>query len=206
MSVQLAINKSGGGKAGSLDLSDAFGADYNEALIHQVVVAYQAGARSGTKAQKNRAAVAGGGAKPWRQKGTGRARAGTISSPIFRGGGRAFPATTRDFSQKVNRKMYRAAMRSILSELNRLDRLVVIDELVMDSPKTKALVDTLAGLDASKALVVTADDNDNVALSARNLNSVAVCNSREIDPVSLLSFDKVVVTVDAARIIDEALK
>lgn len=206
MSVQLTINKSGGGTSGSLDLSDAFGAEYNEALIHQVVTAYQAGGRAGTRAQKNRAAVAGGGAKPWRQKGTGRARAGTISSPIFRGGGRAFPASTRDFSQKVNRKMYRAAMRSILSELNRLERLVVIDELNMDSPKTKSLVDTLAGLDASRALVVTADDNDNIALSARNLHAVGVCNSREIDPVSLLSYDKVVVTVDAARIIDEALK
>lgn len=206
MSVQLTINKSGGGESGSLDLSDAFSAEYNEALIHQVVVAYQAGGRAGTSAQKNRAAVAGGGAKPWRQKGTGRARAGTVSSPIFRGGGRTFPATTRDYSQKVNRKMYRAAMRSILSELNRLDRLVVIDELTMDTPKTKALVDTLAGLGASRSLVVTADDNDNIALSARNLHSVGVCNSREIDPVSLLSFDKVVVTVDAARIIDEALK
>ena len=206
MSVQLSVNKSGGGSAGSLDLSDAFGAEYNEALIHQVVVAYQAGGRAGTKAQKNRAQVAGGGAKPWRQKGTGRARAGTITSPIFRGGGRAFPASTRDYSQKVNRKMYRAAMRSILSELNRLERLVVVDDLAMDTPKTKALVDTLKGLEASNALLVTAEDNDNLALSARNLHHVAVCNSKEIDPVSLLSFDKVVVTVDAAKMIDEVLK
>ncbi|MGB5706602.1 MAG: 50S ribosomal protein L4 [Arenicellales bacterium] len=206
MSVQLAINKSGGGQSGTLDLSDAFGAEYNEALIHQVVTAYQAGARAGTKGQKNRAAVAGGGAKPWRQKGTGRARAGTITSPIFRGGGRAFPAFTRDYSQKVNRKMYRAAMRSILSELHRQERLVVVDALSMEAPKTGTLVKTLAALNADKALVVLAEDNENIELSARNLNSVAVCNSREIDPVSLLSFDKIVVTVDAVRNIDEALK
>jgi large subunit ribosomal protein L4 len=206
MSVQLSINKSSGGQSGSIDLSDAFGAEYNEALIHQVVIAYQAGARAGTRAQKNRAAVAGGGAKPWRQKGTGRARAGTISSPIFRGGGRAFPAANRDFSQKVNRKMYRAAMRSILSELGRQDRLVVVDELAMDKPHTKSLVGTLASLDANQALVVIAEDNANIELSARNLKHIAVCNSSEIDPVSLLSFDKVVVTVEAAKKIDEALK
>jgi len=206
MSVQLSINKPGGGQSGTIDLSDSFSADYNEALIHQVVIAYQAGARAGTRAQKNRAAVAGGGAKPWRQKGTGRARAGTISSPIFRGGGRAFPASTRDFSQKVNRKMYRAAMRSILSELGRQERLVVVDELVMDKPHTKSLSETLTSLDAGKALVVLAEDNSNIELSARNLKHVAVCNSSEIDPVSLLSFDKVVITVEAAKNIDEALK
>ena len=175
MSVQLAINASTGGDAGTIDLSDAFGAAYNEALIHQVVVAYQAGARSGTRAQKNRASVVGGKAKPWRQKGTGRARAGTLNSPIFRGGGRAFPASTRDFSQKVNRKMYRAAMRSILSELTRLDRLVVVDDLTADAPKTKALSASLNALDANMALIVLAEDNANVELSARNLKSVAVC-------------------------------
>ena len=206
MSVQIAINKSGGGESGTMDLSDAFGAAYNEALIHQVVTAYRAGGRAGTKAQKNRASVAGGGAKPWRQKGTGRARAGTITSPIFRGGGRAFPASTRDYSQKVNRKMYRAAMRSILSELNRQERLVVVEELSMEAPKTAALVKTLSALDANRALVVLAEDDPNIELSARNLRSVAVINSHEIDPLSLLSFDKVVVTVDAMKNIDEALK
>jgi large subunit ribosomal protein L4 len=206
MSVQVAINKSDGGESGTIDLSDAFGTEYNEALIHQVVTAYQAGARSGTRAQKNRAAVAGGGAKPWRQKGTGRARAGTLSSPIFRGGGRAFPASTRDFSQKVNRKMYRAAMRSILSELNRLGRLVIIDNLAMDKPQTKTLVATLNALDANKALLVLAEDSTNIELSARNLHWISVCNSSEIDPLSLLCHEKVVVTVDAAKIIDEALK
>ena len=206
MSVQIAINKSGGGESGTMDLSDAFGAAYNEALIHQVVTAYRAGGRAGTKAQKNRASVAGGGAKPWRQKGTGRARAGTITSPIFRGGGRAFPASTRDYSQKVNRKMYRAAMRSILSELNRQERLVVVEGLSMEAPKTGALVKTLSALDANRALVVLAEDDPNIELSARNLRSVAVINSHEIDPLSLLSFDKVVVTVDAMKKIDEALK
>ncbi|MDD9810983.1 MAG: 50S ribosomal protein L4 [Gammaproteobacteria bacterium] len=209
MTVQLKINPTGGGKSKSrnLDLSDAaFGIDFNEALVHQVVVAYQAGRRAGTRAQKNRAAVRGGGAKPWRQKGGGRARAGSIRSPIFRGGGVTFPATTKDFSHKVNRKMYRAAMRSILSELHRQERLVVVDQLAMDAPSTKQLAATLRALDAGRALVVLAGDDRNVELSARNLASVEVCVSGQIDPVSLISYDKVVVTVDAARQIDEALQ
>jgi len=209
MTVQLKINPTGGGKSKSrnLDLSDAaFGIDFNEALVHQVVVAYQAGRRAGTRAQKNRAAVRGGGAKPWRQKGGGRARAGSIRSPIFRGGGVTFPATTKDFSHKVNRKMYRAAMRSILSELHRQERLVVVDQLAMDAPSTKQLASTLRALDAGRALVVLAGDDRNVELSARNLVSVEVCVSGQIDPVSLISYDKVVVTVDAARQIDEALQ
>lgn len=209
MTVQLKINPIGGGKSKSrnLDLSDAaFGIDFNEALVHQVVVAYQAGRRAGTRAQKNRAAVRGGGAKPWRQKGGGRARAGSIRSPIFRGGGVTFPATTKDFSHKVNRKMYRAAMRSILSELHRQERLVVVDQLAMDAPSTKQLASTLRALDAGRALVVLAGGDRNVELSARNLASVEVCVSGQIDPVSLISYDKVVVTVDAARQIDEALQ
>ncbi|MDD9822140.1 MAG: 50S ribosomal protein L4 [Gammaproteobacteria bacterium] len=209
MTVQLKINPIGGGKSKSrnLDLSDAaFGIDFNEALVHQVVVAYQAGRRAGTRAQKNRAAVRGGGAKPWRQKGGGRARAGSIRSPIFRGGGVTFPATTKDFSHKVNRKMYRAAMRSILSELHRQERLVVVDQLAMDAPSTKQLASTLRALDAGRARVVLAGGDRNVELSARNLASVEVCVSGQIDPVSLISYDKVVVTVDAARQIDEALQ
>ena len=206
MSVQLAINNPAGGQNGTVDLSDAFGADYNESLIHQVVVAYQAGARAGTKGLKNRSAVAGGGAKPWRQKGTGRARAGTIRSPIFRGGGVTFAASTRDHSQKVNRKMYRAAMRSILSELNRQDRLIVIDDFTMDIPKTRELANTLKGLEVGEVLLVLGEDNDNIELSARNLPSVAVITSREVDPVSLVSFDKVVMTVGAVKNIDEVLK
>ncbi len=182
-----------------------FGVGFNESLVHQVVVAYQAGGRSGTRAQKNRAAASGGGAKPWKQKGTGRSRAGTIRSPIFTGGGRAFPLSTRDFSQKVNKKMYRAAMRSILSELNRQERLVVVDSMSMDTPKTGSLVRMLKGLNADQALIVLSDDNLNVELSARNLQSVSVCNSRSIDPVSLISHPKVVITADAARSIDETL-
>jgi len=210
MTVQLKINPIGGGRGGKLDLSEAaFGIDFNEALVHQVVVAYQAGARAGTRAQKNRAAVRGGGAKPWRQKGGGRARAGSIRSPIFRGGGVTFPASTKDFSHKVNRKMYRAALRSILSELHRQERLVVVDRFALDAPSTKTLAATLKELDAPRALLVMradAPEVGNVELSARNLVAVAVCASGQIDPVSLISFDKVVVTADAARQIDEALQ
>ena len=206
MSVQLAINSTGGSQDGTVDLSDAFGVDYNEALVHQVVVAYQAGAREGTRGQKNRSAVSGGGAKPWRQKGTGRARAGTIRSPIFRGGGVTFAATTRDHSQKVNRKMYRAAMRSILSELNRQERLVVVEDFAMEQPKTAELAAKLKAMDVGEALLILGEDNENIELSARNLPMVAVINSREVDPVSLISFDKVVATVSAVKNIDEVLK
>ncbi|WP_423907901.1 50S ribosomal protein L4 [Candidatus Spongiihabitans sp.] len=207
MTIQLKVNKLTDGKDGKVGLSDiSFGVKFNQALVHQVVTAYQAGGRSGTRAQKNRAAVRGGGVKPWKQKGSGRARVGTIRSPIFVGGGRTFPASTQDFSQKVNKKMYRAAMRSILSELARQDRLVVVDELSMDAPKTKSLLETLSKLEAVQALIVLAEDNDNVELSARNLKSVAVCNSREIDPVSLIRYEKVVMTVDAAKNIDEAFQ
>lgn len=207
MTIQVKVNPVSGGKAANVDLSDAaFGAEFNESLVHQVVTAYQAGARSGTRAQKNRAAVSGGGSKPWKQKGTGRARAGTIRSPIFTGGGRAFPASTQDFSQKVNRKMYRAAMRQILSELNRQERLIVVDQIDMDSPKTKSLVETLSKLGAEQALIVLAEGNENIALSARNLGMVAVCTSSEIDPVSLIRFEKVIMTAEAAKNIDSALQ
>ena len=200
--MQLTVN---GGK--DIKVSEAtFGRDFSEALVHQVVTAYLAGARAGTKAQKNRSATSGGGAKPWRQKGTGRARAGTIRSPIFRGGGVTFAASTRDHSQKVNRKMYRAAMRSILSELNRQGRLIVVDDFTMEQPKTRELANTLKGLEVDEVLLVLGEDNDNIELSARNLPSVAVVTSREIDPVSLVSFDKVVATVSAVKNIDEVLK
>lgn len=207
MSVKLKVNDITGKKAGDVNLSDLnFGVDFNEALVHQVVVAYQAGARSGTRAQKNRSEVRGGGTKPWKQKGTGRARAGTIRSPIFTGGGRAFPAKTQDFSQKVNKKMYRAAMRSILSELTRQDRLIIVDDISMDIPKTRSLNETLSKLDAAHALIVLAEDNNNVALSARNLKSVSVCNSSEINPVDLIRHEKIVITENAAKSIDEALQ
>ncbi len=208
MTVQLKINPIAGGRGGDLQLSAVtFGRAFNEPLVHQVVVAYQAGGRAGTRAQKNRAAVRGGGAKPWRQKGTGRARAGTIRSPIFRGGGVAFPASTKDFSQKVNRGMYRAAMRSILSELSRQKRLIVVDKITMDAPSTKQLAATLAQLNvAANTLLVLAQTDENVELSARNLASVSVCASGRINPLSLVSHDKIVLTVDAARQIDEALQ
>jgi len=153
---------------------DIFGADYNEALIHQAVTAYQAGARQGTRGQKNRSAVSGGGAKPWRQKGTGRARAGTSRSPIWRGGGKTFPAITQDFSQKMNRKAYRTAMRSILSELVRQERLIVSDDFTVAEPKTKQLVQRMNEMKLEDVLLVTHDLDENLALAQRNLYNVGV--------------------------------
>ncbi len=199
------VNESGKSKS-DIEVSDVvFAAQFNESLIHQVVTAYQAGGRQGTRAQKNRAAVRGGGAKPWAQKGTGRARAGTIRSPIWRGGGRTFPAQTRNFSQKVNKKMYRAAMRSILSELVRQDRLVTVDTLQMDAPGTKGLVAKLSKLGASNVLILTAEDDRNLSLSARNVPGVAVASANHVDPVSLIRHEKVVVTADALKRIEESL-
>ena len=207
MAVQLNINTPGEGADGSLEVSDqAFGAPFNEALIHQVVTAYLAGARAGTRAQKNRSAVRGGGRKPWRQKGTGRARAGTIRSPIWRGGGKAFPAAPRDYAQKVNRKMYRAAMRSILSELNRQGSLVLVAELEVDEPRTRKLVDKLQGLGIDNALLVVVEEDRNLGLASRNLPGVAVVTTAEMNPAVLLRYEKVVMTADAARKIDEALQ
>ena len=207
MTQQLTVQSPSGARGGKLEVSDAvFGGAFNEPLVHQVVVAYHAGARAGTRAQKNRSAVSGGGAKPWRQKGSGRARAGTIRSPLFRGGGVAFPAQNADFSQKVNRKMYRAAMRSILSELNRLQRLIVIDRLGLEAPSSKTLAATLRALDAERALLIVVDADRNVELSARNLVGVSVCESARIDPVALISHDKIVATADALQKINEALQ
>jgi large subunit ribosomal protein L4 len=205
--VQVNVMSESGAKSGTgLELSDkAFDAAFNEPLIHQIVVAYQAGARSGTRAQKNRSAVRGGGAKPWRQKGTGRARSGTSRSPIWRGGGVVFPAQTQNFEQKVNRKMYRAAIRSILSELRRQDRLVVVDQLNVDGPKTKPLVEKLAKLGVDSALIVTEKLDINLALSARNLPMVDVRDVAASDPVSLIRFDKVVMTVPAVKKFEEML-
>ena len=191
---------------GSVELSEAaFGREFNEALVHQVVVAHLAGARQGSKAQKTRAQVRGGGRKPWRQKGTGRARAGTIRSPIWRGGGRAFAARPQDHSQKVNRKMYRGALQCILSELVRQDRLVACDEFLVDQPKTKALLDKLKGLDVQNALIVAENVDQNLYLAARNLKHVDVCDVSAVDPVSLISHDKVVMTVGALKKLEEAL-
>jgi large subunit ribosomal protein L4 len=197
------INMHGGS---SMDVADAvFGQDFNETLVHQVVVAFMAGGRAGTHAQKNRAAVRGGGTKPWRQKGTGRARAGTIRSPIWRGGGRAFAATTRDYSQKVNKKAYRAAIRSILSELVRQDRLLVVETFTVQAPRTRELVSNLKNLDLDNVLIVHDNPDENLYLAARNLNKVDVVDTTIADPVSLLAFDKVLITVAALRQFEERL-
>ena len=196
---------------GSLEVSDdAFGARFNEALIHQVVTAYMAGGRAGTKAQKTRAEVRGGGRKPFKQKGTGRARAGTIRGPIWVGGGRAFAAKPRDYTQKVNRKMYQAAMRSVFSELVRQDRLVVVDAIQMAKPKTKDLVKYLQGFNLGRVLILVdnglvVEGQTNLRLSARNLPSVEVLEVRELNPVSLVRFDKVLATSAAVKAVAERL-
>lgn len=190
----------------SVELSEStFGRDFNESLIHQVVTAYLAAARSGTKAQKSRSDVSGGGAKPFRQKGSGRARAGTIRSPLWRGGGKNFAATPRDYSQKVNKKMYRSAIRSILSELLRQDRLIVVDKFAVDAPKTKELNGKLKELGVSNALIIADQIDDNLYLSARNLKDVEVCAARRVNPVNLIAFEKVVMTVAAVKEIEEML-
>ncbi|MGB5625653.1 MAG: 50S ribosomal protein L4 [Woeseiaceae bacterium] len=191
---------------GSVDVLDtAFGVDYNEALVHQVVTAYLSGARAGTKAQKNRAAVRGGGAKPWRQKGTGRARAGTIRSPIWVGGGRTFAAKPRSYDQKVNKKMYRAALRSMMSELVRQDRLVIVNELTLDAPKTKLLATMLKEMDLSSVLILNEAFDEKLFLAARNLPNVGICDVASMDPVVLIRFDKVLVTLPALKLIEERL-
>jgi large subunit ribosomal protein L4 len=191
---------------GSLEVSDdAFGAKFNEALIHQVVTAYMAGGRAGTKAQKTRAEVRGGGRKPFKQKGSGRARAGTTRGPIWVGGGRAFAARPRDYTQKVNRKMYQAAMRSVLSELVRQDRLVVVDAIEMAKPKTKDLVKYLQGFNLDQVLILVEEGQDNLRLSARNLPSVEVVDVRELNPVSLVRFGKVLATSGALKAVAERL-
>ncbi|MFT5135949.1 MAG: large subunit ribosomal protein L4 [Arenicella sp.] len=182
---------------------DVFAADYNESLIHQAVIAYQAGARQGTRAQKNRSAVSGGGAKPWRQKGTGRARAGTSRSPIWRGGGRTFPATTQDFSQKMNRKAYRSAMRSILSELVRQERLIVSDDFSVKEPKTKQLVAKMNDMKLDDVLVITHEHDVNLELASRNLYHIGILEAQEINPLSLIGFNKVLMTSEAIKLIEE---
>ncbi|MBM7037293.1 50S ribosomal protein L4 [Vibrio sp. qd031] len=192
--------------ADALTVSETtFGREFNESLVHQVVVAYAAGARQGTRAQKTRSEVSGGGAKPWRQKGTGRARAGTIRSPIWRSGGVTFAAKPQDHSQKVNKKMYRGAMRSILSELVRQERLVVVDNFSVEAPKTKELVAKLKELELTDALIVTSEVDENLFLAARNLYKVDARDVAGIDPVSLIAFDKVVMTADAVKQVEEML-
>jgi len=197
------LNVQGGA---SIQVSDAvFAADYKESLIHQVVVAYMNAARSGTKAQKTRSQVSGGGAKPWRQKGTGRARAGTIRSPIFRTGGVTFAAQPRSYEQKVNRKMYQGALRSILSELVRQERLLVVEDFAVDAPKTKQLAGKLNELGVGEALIVTEQLDENLVLAARNLFHVDVRGVQEVDPVSLIGFGKVIITSGALKVLEEKL-
>lgn len=192
--------------SGSVDVADsAFGAEFNEALVHQVVTAYLAGGRAGTKAQKNRSRARGGGAKPWRQKGMGRARVGTIRSPIWVGGGRAFAAQPRNYSQKVNKKMYRAALRSVFSELIRQDRLLITDELTMEAPKTKELAAKLEKLGLDNVLIVNEAFDENVFLSARNLPDVGICDAAAVDPVVLMRFEKVLITLPALKLIEARL-
>jgi large subunit ribosomal protein L4 len=196
------------GGGGAIQVSDnTFGREFNETLVHQVVVAYMAAGRAGTKAQKSRADVRGGGAKPWRQKGSGRARAGSIRSPIWRGGGATFAAVPRDYAQKVNKKVYKAAIRAILSELVRQDRLVVVESFSVEAPRTKELIGKLKdlGLSEGSTLIITEEPDENLYLAARNLHQLDVFDAATVDPVSLVKFDKVLVTVPAVRQFEESL-
>lgn len=200
MNLDLAVS------GGSVELAEtAFAREYNEALVHQVVVAFMAAGRQGSRAQKNRSAVSGGGKKPWRQKGTGRARAGTTRSPIWRSGGVTFAAQPQDHSTKVNRKMYRGALRCIVSELIRQQRLVAVESFSVQAPKTKALLAQLKDLEISNALIVTEEVDQNLFLAARNVKAVDVRDVDAIDPVSLISFDKVLITVPALKKLEEVL-
>ena len=197
------------GKASSKSITlsdDIFGRDFNEALVHQVVTAYQAGGRAGTRAHKNRSAVSGGGAKPFAQKGTGRARAGTTRGPIWRTGGKTFAAVPKDWSQKVNRKMYRGAIKSILSELLRTERLVVVEKFDTDASKTKVMSDMLNKLGITEnVLIVTEAMDENLYLSARNIPKIDVIDVSGVNPLDLVRFDKILVTVDALKKIEENL-
>lgn len=198
--MQVSVKSSDGADSGKmLDLSDVtYDAAYNESLVHQVVTAYMAGARSGTRAQKNRSAVSGGGAKPFRQKGTGRARAGTIRSPIWRGGGKVFPAETQSFVQKVNRKMYSGSMRSILSELLRQERMTIVSDFSVAEPKTKLVADQLKSLGSTDALIVVDEPDESLVLGARNIPNVEVTDLTGLNPYSLLRHENVIITATAA--------
>lgn len=204
--MELNVAKPGSAAAGTVQVSDVtFGREYNEDLVHQVVNAYLAGARQGTRAQKTRSEVSGGGKKPWRQKGTGRARAGTIRSPLWRGGGITFAAKPQDHSQKVNKKMYRAALQVILSELARQQRLIVVESFALEAPKTKTLVKALGDYGLEDVLIVSEEVNENLYLASRNLHKVDVRDVQGVDPVSLVAFDKVMVTVPALKKFEEML-
>ncbi len=198
--MELKLYKPGKKRAGKLKVADSvFAADYNEALIHQVLTAYMSGARTGSKAQKSRSEARGGGRKPWRQKGLGRARAGTIRSPIWRGGGVTFAAKPRKYKQKMNKKMYRGAMRSILSELARQERLVLVEEFTIDQPKTKLFIDSLNAMDLNEVLIITDEVAENLYLAARNIPSVDVIDTVEINPYTLIGFEKVLMTKGAVE-------
>lgn len=205
MSLQIpAIN--GGDAAQALEVSDAvFGQEYNETLVHQLVTKYMSGARAGTKAQKRRSDVSGGCAKPWRQKGTGRARVGSTRSPIWRTGGVTFAAKPRSFEQKLNKKMYKVGIRSIFSELLRQGRLAVCDDLTPAAPKTKEFLKKISGIDVKRLLVVADDLNENLILAARNIPYIAIMTPTSVDPVSLVSADKVIATAAALKQIEERL-
>ncbi len=204
--MELALTVPGKKTRKKISLPDeAFAREFNEPLVHQTVVTYLAGARQGSAKQKNRAEVNGGGRKPWRQKGTGRARAGTIRSPIWRSGGRAFAARPRDYSKKLNRKMYRRAMQCILSELIRQERLIVVDDFVLETHKTKDLVARLKEFELENVLIVAEQVEQNLYLAARNLHKVDVLDAEAIDPVSLIGFEKVLCTVAAMKQIEGML-
>ncbi|MFZ8956454.1 MAG: 50S ribosomal protein L4 [Pseudohongiellaceae bacterium] len=204
--MELALALPGNETGEKISLSDeTFGREYNEPLVHQSVVTYLAGARQGTVQQKTRSEVRGGGRKPWRQKGTGRARSGTIRSPIWRSGGVTFAARPQDFSKKLNKKMYRGAMQCILSELIRQDRLIVVNEFAVESHKTKDLVTKLKDYDLDNVLIVSDQIEENLYLAARNLHKVDVLDVSGLDPVSLIGFDKVLITVPALKKAEEML-
>ncbi len=206
MKLKLISDSAAAAKDAEISVSDAtFAREYNETLVHQVVTAYRAAGRAGTKRQKSKAEVRGGGIKPWSQKGTGQARAGSIRSPIWVGGGRAFAARPRDFSQKVNRKMYRAAIQTMLSELARQDRLLVVNGFELEAPKTRMLVEKLKGMGLERVLILVEAHDEKLELAARNLPYVDVLPAAAVDPVSLACHHKVLVTVGAVRQLEERL-
>ncbi len=204
--MELKLKQSNKKTDGKVTVSDSiFASEYNEALIHQALTAFMAGSRAGTKAQKSRSDARGGGRKPWAQKGTGRARSGTIRSPIWRGGGVTFAARPKDYSQKLNRKMYRGAMRSILAELARQDRLVLIDEFTAEAPKTKDMVARLKSLDLNDVLIVTGEVTENLFLATRNIPRVDVVDTEEINPYVLIGYSKILMTQGALAKVEELL-
>ena len=198
------INVNGG--SGSIEIADtAFSVDFNEPLVHQVITAFLSGGRAGTKAQKSRSEASGGGAKPWRQKGTGRARAGTIRSPIWVGGGKTFAAKPRNFSQKINRKMYRGAMRSMLSELIRQNRLFIVNSIDIKNSKTRDLTKILKKHNLESVLIIIENYDENIFLASRNLPNVSVCDVKSMNPVALIRYEKVLVTIKSIKMIEEYL-